>query len=318
MTDLIRDNHNYQLFDTSRKCLVLAKLFSKRQSAIDCKISIVIQPMSVTVAVTSADVSNVKQLPCPDQNYAQTIVNLAQEQDVAGAICYIVLAHGMYQIAQIDKPNVPENEYSKALGFSAKDFFTISAENQLLDYYQNVSNIPNHNKLNVVACDKAVISPILEVLQEIDVKLIGISIEDITLTHFVDEEQANLIVFHNPGSQLLLGIVKNGQLCFSRHIHGYDNLHQLSEADFESGVLSNLGLEIQRSIDYAIGQLKLESVANIYVSVQNFDSESIVNTLQELFDIKVSILTSTENEDFVRFPMNFAALQELDLEMSSL
>jgi len=279
--------------------------------------SIVIQPMSVTVAITSPETCYVKQLPCPDQNYANTIANLAQEQEVVNASCYIVLAHGMYQIAQIDKPNVPENEYSKALGFSAKDFFTISAENQLLDYYQNVSNIPNNNKLNVVACDKAIISPILDVLQDIDVTLIGISIEDIVLTNFVTEEHANLIIFHNPGSQLLLAIVKNGQLCFSRHIHGYDNLHQLSEVDFESGILSNLGLEVQRSIDYAIGQLKLESVANIYVSVQNFDADSIVSSLQELFDINVSLLSPNKNEDFIRFPMNFAALQELDFQRAS-
>lgn len=296
---------------------MLTKLFRKKQSTSDCKVSIVIQPMSVTVAVVSADVSYVKQLPCPDQNYANTIANLAQEQDVAGATCYVILAHGMYQVAQIDKPNVPESEYSKALGFSAKDFFTISAENQLLDYYQNVSNIPNNNKLNVVACDKAIISPVLEALREIDVRLIGISIEDIALTHFVKDELANLVVFHNPGSQLLLGIIKNGQLCFSRHIHGYDNLHQLSEIDFETGILGNLGLEVQRSIDYAIGQLKLEAVTNIYVSVQNFDSDSIVSSLQELFDIKVSILSPFDNEDFVRFPMNFAALQELDMDTSS-
>jgi MSHA biogenesis protein MshI len=295
---------------------VLAKLFRKKKSVLDCKVSIVIQPTSVTVAVVSTDVSNVKQLPCPDQNYANTIANLAQEQDVAGATCYIVLAHGMYQVAQIDKPNVPESEYSKVLGFSAKDYFTIPVENQLLDHYQNVSNNTN-NKLNVVACDKTIILPILAALQEINVELIGISIVDIVLTHFVKEDKANLIIFHNPGSQLLLGIIKNGQLCFSRHIHGYDNLHQLSEIDFEAGILDNLGLEVQRSIDYAIGQLKLESVANIYVSVQNFDSGCIVSSLQELFDIKVSILSSFDNEDFVRFPMNFAALQETNMDVSS-
>lgn len=281
-----------------------------------CKVSIVIQPTSVTIAVVSDDVTFVKQLPCPDQNYANTIISLANEQDVAGSTCYVVLAHGMYQVTQIDKPNLPESEFSKALSFSAKDFFTIPAENQLLDFYQNASNTPHNNKLNVVACDRAVVSPILDGLQEIDVELKGISIVDITLTHFVKDEQANLVIFHNPGSQLLLGIIKDGELCFSRHIHGYDNLHQLSEIDFEGGILSNLGLEVQRSIDYGIGQLKLDSVANIYVSVQNFDSQYIVSSLQELFDIKVSLLTPFEVEEFERFPMNFAALQELNMEVS--
>ena len=290
-------------------------MFSKKQST-GCKVSFVIQPTSVTIAVVSADVSFVKQLPCPDQNYANTIVSLVDEQEVKGATCYVVLAHGMYQVTQVDKPNLPESEFSQALAFSVKDFFTIPAENQLLDFYQNVSNSPHNNKLNVVACDKAIISPILESLQDIDLLLEGISIVDIALTHFVDDEEANLIIFHNPGSQLLLGIVKGGELCFSRHIHGYDNLHQLSEIDFESGILGNLGLEAQRSIDYGVGQLKLDAVANIYVCVQNFDSQYIVSSIQELFDIKVSLLTPFDVEEFERFPMNFAALKELEMDVS--
>lgn len=296
---------------------MLAKFFRKKSIQSAYKVSFVIQPTSVTVAVVSSDTSFVKQLPCPDQNYAKTIVNLTQEYQLKDAPCYIVLTHGMFQVTQVDKPNVPEAEYSQVLVFSAKDFFTISPENQLLDYYQNFSNNPNNNKLNVVACDKAVISPVLEALQEIKLDLVGISIEDIALTHFVNDEQANLVIFHNPGAQLLIGIIKNGQLCFSRNIHGYDNLHQLSEVDFEGGVLGSLGLEIQRSIDYGIGQLKLESIANIYVCVQNFDSEYIVSSLQELFDVKVSILSPFDDDEFMRFPMNLAALKELDMESSS-
>lgn len=295
---------------------MLAKLFRKKQQVSQYKVSVVIQPVSVTVAVISDDESFVKQLACPDQNYSKAMTELLHEHEIAGAQCYIVLAHGMYQVSQVDKPNVPDSEYSKALGFSAKDFFTIAPENQILDYYQNVSNVPNNNKLNVVACDRAVITPILDSLQALDLTLVGISIDDMVLTRFVKDENANLVIFHNPGSQLLLGIIKNGQLCFSRHIHGYDNLHQLSEIDFESGILGNLGLEVQRSIDYAIGQLKLESVSNIYVAVQNFDSQHIVSTLQELFDIKVSILKPFDVEEFERFPMNYAAFEEIEMEAS--
>lgn len=295
---------------------MLAKLFRKKQAVTNCKVSIVLQPASVTVAVLCEQEPMVKQLACPDQNYANTISELLHEQSISGANCYVVLAHGMYQMTQIDKPSVPEAEYSKALSFSAKDFFTISPENQLLDYYQNVSNVPNNNKLNVVAGDRQVIEPVLDILKDLELNLIGISIEDIVLTNFVKDENANLVIFHNPGSQLLLGIIKDGELCFSRHIHGYDNLHQLSEIEFEAGILGNLGLEVQRSIDYAVGQLKLESVNNIYVCVQNFDSQYIVSSLQELFDTKVSILKPFDADEFERFPMNYAAFDELVMEAS--
>ena len=168
-----------------------------------------------------------------------------------------------------------------------------------------------------MACYKDLKKPIIDCLLALDVEVHGITIEDIVLTQLVKEESANILVFHAPGSQLLLAIMKDGQLCFSRHINGYDNLHQLSEVDFEAGKLANLSLEIQRSFDYAIGQLKLERIANIIVSVQNFDAQQIVDTLQEMFDVNVTLLASEAENEFSRFPINIAALDELKLELSA-
>lgn len=293
---------------------MLSTFFNKKKGLEATLVSLVIQPDSVTVALLNQNEPAVRQIASPDKNYAKTILESLQEQSIVGAYAYLVLSHGMYQITQVDKPSVPEAEYDKALRFSAKDYFTIAPENQLLEYYQNISNIPHNNKLNVVACDRQVIRPILEVLQKLELNLIGISIADIVLTNFIKDERLNLIIFHNPGSPVLIAMIKDGELCFSRHIHGYDNLHQLSEVDFEDGALSNLEKEIQRSIDYAAGQLKIEGVSNIYVCVQNIDSQYIVRNLQEFFDIEVSILKPFDMGKFERFPLNYAAFEELLME----
>ncbi|NRA82776.1 MAG: hypothetical protein HRU22_03020, partial [Gammaproteobacteria bacterium] len=120
-----------------------------------------------------------------------------------------------------------------------------------------------------------------------------------------------------PGSQVLIAIVENGKLCFSRRIHGYDNLHQMSESDFSLDVLTNLGLEIQRSIDYAVGQLRLDTIESIYIVVQNFDLDHMVVNLQEFFDIKVQKSTPHNDHELNRFPLNVAGLSELDLGLES-
>ena len=296
---------------------MLAKLFKRKVKATSRQMSIVIQPSSVTVAVKYGEEKFIKQLPCQNRDYVSALQKIAEEFEFEDAQCQIVLTYGLYQTAQVDKPNVPENEWAQALIWSAKDLFTIAPANQLLEFYQHTSNNTNNNKLNIVACDKELLQPIIDCLIELEVDVKAISIEDIVLTQLVKEESANILVFHAPGTQLLLAIMKNGELCFSRHINGYENLHQLSEVDFEAGKLNNLSLEIQRSIDYAIGQLKLERISKIIVSVQNFASQQIVDTLQEMFDVNVTLLASEAEDEFSRFPINIAALDELKLELSA-
>jgi len=292
---------------------VLAKFFKRKIIASSHKSSLILQPNSVTLAATNGDVISVKQQPCNNGDFNTAISKLAQEADIAGADCQIVLGHGLYQIAQVEKPSVPESEYVQALLWSAKDLINIANENIILDYFEFVSNNPNNSKINVVACDQTIIKPIVELLVELEVIVKGISIVDIVLAQLLDDTAPTVLVFHSPGMNVLLAIIKEGQLCFSRHIKGYDNLHQLSEPDFQAGGLNNLGLEIQRCIDFAVGQLKLDAVANVSLFVQSFDAALMVDSLQELFDINVCLLEKDFGEEFVRYPLSALAIKEMEL-----
>jgi len=292
---------------------VLAKFFKRKQIASSHKSSLILQPNSVTLAVINGDSIFVKQQPCSSGDFITAINKLVQETDVSGSDCQIVLGHGLYQIAQVEKPSIPENEFVQALLWSAKDLINIPNENIILDYFEFVSNNPNANKLNVVACDKTMIKPVIELLTGLEMTIKGISIVDIVLSQLLDDAAPTVLVFHAPGMNVLLAIIKEGQLCFSRHIKGYDNLHQLSEPDFQAGGLNNLGLEIQRCIDFAVGQLKLDSVANVSLFVQSFDAALMVDSLQELFDINVCLLAKDLGEDFVRYPLSALAINEMEL-----
>lgn len=292
---------------------MLSKLLRKTKTASGVQLSLVLQPNSVSVAIAGGDVKFTKQLPIKGNDYLSAINTLAREVSFADAQCQIVLAHGLYQTVQVDNPNVPETEMRQALGWSAKDLFTIKSDDQLIDYYENFSNNPTMNKLNVVACDKSVIAPVVALLHSLSVNIQGISVEDVVISQLLNQNRANVLIFHVPGAQVLIAIIEDGKLCFSRRIHGYDNLHQMSEVDFSSGMLNNLGLEVQRSIDYALGQLRLQSIDNIYVAVQNFDIEQMLASFRELFDVPVQPLNLDKDGDFHKFPVNVAALAELKL-----
>ena len=296
---------------------MLRNFFARKKAKSNRRLSIVLQSSSITVAVISPDNVAVKQLPIKDGNYLDAINQLDQELSFEQGACQIVLAHGLYQTAQVDNPNVPTSEMCQALSWSAKELFTIKPDNQLIDYYQNHSNNSSLDKLVVVAADLSTLEPVVKLLQELEVEIVGISIEDIVVSQLLVHEKANVLVFHMPGSQVLIAIVENGKLCFSRRIHGYDNLHQMSESDFSLDVLTNLGLEIQRSIDYAVGQLRLDTIESIYIVVQNFDLDHMVVNLQEFFDIKVQKSTPHNDHELNRFPLNVAGLSELDLGLES-
>ncbi|MDP2560869.1 hypothetical protein [Psychrobium sp. 1_MG-2023] len=294
---------------------MLSGLFKRQSQTGSCLLSIVIQPASVTIVKFEDDSYQSEQLPCLNKNYIATIDKLISELAPKQAKAQVILTHGLYQVAQVDKPEVPETEIAQAIVWSSKDLFNIPPENQLLEYYQTVTNAPT-NKLNVVACEKSMVTALIDKLIELDIELVGISIDDIVATHLVKDEQTNILVFHTPGLQILVAIIKDGQLCFSRHIKGYDNLHQLTGEDFDAGVLNNLALEVQRSIDFAVGQLKLERVANIFVVVQNFDSQHLLVKLQEFFDVNIELLSPYNDSELTRYPINAAGFDELTMELS--
>jgi MSHA biogenesis protein MshI len=293
---------------------VLGQLFRRRKSLSNRKLCLVLQPNSVTVAVVEGGQRFIKQLPSHPDDYVSSIKLLSQEVELSHSHCQIILAHGLYQGAQVDNPNVPDNEILQALAWSTRELFTIAPESQIIDYYQNYSNNPSLNKLQVVACDKSIVSPVVNYLHDLDIVIAGISVEDIVVTQLLKQAGANVLVFHVPGSQVLIAIIDDGKLCFSRRIQGYDNFHQMSEVDFSSGMLTNLGLEVQRSIDFALGQLRLSSIDTIIIAVQNFDLEHLLVNMQELFDLPIKPIELDTDDDFTRFPVNVAGFAELALD----
>lgn len=292
---------------------MLNKLLGRSAKSSSKKSSLILQSASVTLSVVDGEEIFVEQLPCANNDFCGALTALSQHTAIADSTCQIVLGHGLYQIAQLEKPAVPDNEMAQALMWSAKDLVSIASENLVLDYFEYLSNNTNNNKINVVATDKTMIKPVTDLLTELEVNIQGISIVDIVLSQVINSSTPEVLVFHLPGMNVLLAVIKEGKLCFSRHINGYDNLHQLSEPDFAAGALNNLGLEIQRCIDFAIGQLKLEPVTNVSLFLQSLDSMHVVKGLQEFFDINVSLQDMTYDQAFARFPLSALAMSEMEL-----
>ncbi|MGL5360967.1 MAG: MSHA biogenesis protein MshI [Shewanella sp.] len=193
-----------------------------------------------------------------------------------GSRVQLVLGAGRYQLLVADKPNVAPQEWPQALVWSIKDMVSLPTAQIYLDYFE--SPIPSH-KLNVVVVDKGPLSELVQALNAQDLSVAGIGIEELALSNlfssdlfngqrlkdnvFGTESQARLVVTHHGGHELMLTVVKQGQLYMQRRVRGFSQLDKASVDELHNGLADNLSLEIQRSMDYFESQLRQAPVASI-------------------------------------------------------
>lgn len=173
----------------------------------------------------------------------------------------IVLVSGCYQLLVADKPNVNAEELPQALLWSIKDMVTIPVPQIHLDYFE--SPLPS-NKISVVVVAKDYLVNLVQAIHDQGLRVAGISIEELAMTNlFIDDNQARLIVSHHTGQELLLTVVKQGQLYMQRRVRGFMQLDKTDVDQLHYGLADNLSLEIQRSMDYFESQLRQAPVASI-------------------------------------------------------
>ncbi len=217
---------------------------------------------------------------------------------------HITLSSSFYQLLVVDKPNVDPVEVSRALLWSVKDMVTQAVTDIYIDYFD--SPLPNSAKLSVVVAEKAKLSAMVLAAQEHHMQIIGISIEEMAMTHlFEKDNQARLVLCHTPEQELLLTVVKQGQLYMQRRVRGFNKLDTVNVDELAMGMADSLSLELQRSMDYFESQLHQAPVVSIELLIngrvdklaelvsQNFDQKVNVVAVDTV-EAKIALLTSDE------------------------
>lgn len=178
----------------------------------------------------------------------------------------LIISPAMYQIIQLEKPAIAEQELITALPWQVKDLTDIALEEMVLDYIDLPAAPGQPSKINVVVSVKSQLQELVALVHRAKLNLQRILIEE-WLVHELLEyaDHAALVLMHQPNQEVLLQVIRQGQLQFSRRVRGFSKLHQYSEAELQQGVFDNLLLEIQRSMDYIESQLKLPPVRSIHL-----------------------------------------------------
>ncbi|MFT7683406.1 MAG: MSHA biogenesis protein MshI [Moritella dasanensis] len=266
---------------TNRHTQAKLGVFIAKQRVDICALSVGNDAISVLDSVAFNDVSEL----------VKTLSEMVEKHNLHAAICHVVLSNQLYQLLQIDKPNVPDNEIVSSLPFIAKEFIHEAIDSVVFDYF----SVPNQNKINLVYCPKNLVELIVTAIQQAKLELISIGIEELATANLfntaADERQSTqMLITQQDHQEINLTIIHDNQLYFSRRIRGFSRLRDLLENQLDSPLLDNFSLEIQRSADFAVSQLKLPEVKEINLALPSTILEPLIARLQLNFTIPVTPL----------------------------
>lgn len=229
----------------------------------------------------------VKQHGFSINNWEQDLKEYVDKHDLANTQCSLVLSISKYQMLQLDKPAVEDSELLQALQWSVKE--QLSNDDELaIDYFDRPANTASSKKLNVVVINKQDVVTIRNGVLQAGLSLNTIGVEELAICNLVrPSDDAVISLKQETGGQLSLNIIKQSKLYFSRRLRGYENLASFSPEELKMGVVDNLSLEIQRSMDYFESQLRQAPVKKVYLCLDTLHQDALAELIKQTIFIAV-------------------------------
>ncbi|MCZ4337312.1 type II secretion system protein GspL [Shewanella colwelliana] len=257
--------------------------WQKTQSKVD--LGVYLSAGELTVFEPSAQPSHMK-IAFEQHDWHSAFSQLTRE--LSGANLQIVLSADYYQLLVVDRPAVEETEMSQALQWAIKDMVSAPVTELHLDYFETPQSTAN--KLTVVVVERALLSNMVTVAEQLGITIAGISIEEMAISNLSkDAHQAKLVLCHKPGSELMLTVIKQGQLFMQRSVRGFSQIDSVAAAELSFGVADNLSLELQRSMDYFESQLRQAPVTSIEL-LMGGAREELAKLLSTNFNQQVNVV----------------------------
>jgi MSHA biogenesis protein MshI len=252
----------------------------------------------------------VKQDSLPIENWQKTLKTYVEKNNLTNTKCNIAFCILKYQLLQLDRPAVEEAELNQALQWAVKEQL-FSDDELVIDYFDPPAAASNIKKINVVAISKRDVMEVRDGILKAGLALNNIGIEELATCNLVVPSDDAIIALKNEeDGQLSLNIVKRNKLFFSRRLRGYENLDNFSLEELKMGVVDNLSLEIQRSMDYFESQLRQAPVKKVYISLDTTHQDALAELIKEVLFVSVEkfIPNVTRNTDMPIGPSSLASL----------
>lgn len=206
---------------------------------------------------------------------------------------YLSIPPGSYQVLQIEKPNVPEEEIEGAIPWLVKDLVSVPQEKIVCDFYYSPVKIPMQpEKVTIVVSNLDLIETLVSTVNNAGMNLCGIYAQEFCLPQLCGNTDSPVLVLTQLQRQEpCVQIIKGGQVHFSRWLRGFSRICDYTEEEIRAGLAESVGLEIQRSMDYYQSQLKQGQIKEMLIELDSEHQKVIVNLLASSFQLPVKLLT---------------------------
>ncbi|MFS1947076.1 MSHA biogenesis protein MshI [Vibrio lentus] len=226
--------------------------------------------------------------------------SLNSEAFTSGSLQLIVCAN-YYQAYQIDKPDIPENEWSVALPFLLKDLVS----ERVTDITASAVALPTSNKLQVYVLPKKLLDKLLNVTNSVQVELKGVVPEDEIWGYSAGELSNFILLQRSQNAHFKLGAFVERTVCFQRTIRSV--VPPLTGVASSALQLDGLALELQRSIDYLSSQIKGTQLHQLKICCDEEDEAELQSVLNDTLSSSVSLLVDKDRENSESLLVQLAA-----------
>lgn len=224
------------------------------------------------------------------QEWPVAIAELFSRHGLAKSRVRVALAASLCQQVQIDKPAVPEAEMAGALPWAVKDYVSEPVMQLAMDYVDLPTPPAGQARINVICVPKSRIRLVADAVNAL-ARLETIQHDELALTSLQERDsRVRMLLWQARGQDLQLLVFHQGGLCFSRQLRGFAAL--TGEQEPTPMQLDSLMLEIQRSLDYLTGQLKLPEPGALQLAIASPFIGTLVRHMEQTFALPVSAMAN--------------------------
>ncbi|MDO2947638.1 MSHA biogenesis protein MshI [Aeromonas simiae] len=241
------------------------------------------------------------------QEWGAALSELFLRHPIAHRQINITLAAGFYQQVQIDKPVVTEDEMAGAIAWAVKDFVTEPIHQLVMDYVDLPVPTQGQDRVSVTLVPRARIQSLVDAISP-HAAIERITTEEFALARLFPLDDVTRVLLWQPtGSDLQLLVFRQRSVCFSRSLRGFKHL---SSSALSPEELDTLALEVQRSLAYLQGQLKLPECGAMQVAISSPVLGDLVRHLEQAFSFTVSAMANPAILTGIDYLPAYAVLQE--------
>ncbi|MFA0037121.1 MSHA biogenesis protein MshI [Vibrio sp. 10N.261.52.A1] len=248
--------------------------------------------------------SQVTSIPFVNGDWESALKKSLNSEAFTSNTLQLIVCANYYQTYQLDKPDIPESEWSVALPFLLKD---LVAE-RVTEITASAVALPTSNKLQVYVLPKKLLDKLVNITSSAQVELKGVAPEDEIWGYSAGELSNFILLQRSTNSHFKLGAFVEHTVCFQRTIRSV--VPPLTGVASSALQLDGLALELQRSIDYLSSQIKGTQLHQLKICCDEEDEAELQTALNNTLSSTVSLLVEGERENSESLLVQLAAKRE--------